>query len=427
MSDDSPPSDDRLEERLAASTKLVELTGALAAEQDLDRILTVVTDYVCDALQSERGSLYLHDDRTDELFTRNVTELEIEEIRVPAGKGVVGWVGEHRKTVNIPDAYQDDRWSSETDKRTGFRTRSILAAPVVASHGDRFLGVLQVLNRRGRPFDAFDERLLESFAAHAAAALERAELLTHARRSHQLKVLLEVGHQIQSGFQPTNVPEFPGYEIASYWQPAESLGGDYYDLVELPDGRLGMIIADVSGHGFGPSLIMATARAMVQVLTRTFSEPEAVLSLVSETMTKDLQDGHFITMAALALDARDHSLTYANAGHGPILLFRADGRAEELDSTAMPMGFVEDHIVPTGRLLRMEPGDVLVLPTDGVIELRSDDDELFTRERLEEVVRAHQSAPAAELLQHVRDAMDAFQPNGNADDDVTLVIVSRRE
>ncbi len=424
---DERPADERLESRLAASTKLVDLTAALAAEQDLDTVLQVVTDRVRDALSGERATLYVYDDRTDELFTRIATVLEVEEIRFPAAAGVAGWVAQNRETVNIPEAAADERWSAEFDRRTGFRTRSILAAPVVSNHDRHLLGVLQVLNRKGRPFDEFESRLIEAFAAHAAAAIERAQLVAEARRSQELRLLLQIGHEIQSGFQPKEIPKFDGYEIAQWWEPAESLGGDYYDVLRLPDGRLGLVIGDVSGHGFGPSLIMATVRAMLHVLARTFSEPESILSLVSETITKDLQDGRFITMATFAVDTEHHSVTYANAGHGPIMLFRAGGDVLDLPSTALPMGFVEDHVVPTGQLLQMEPGDVLALPTDGVIELRNDDDELFGRHRLVEVIQSSRGESAWQILDNVRCALHDFQSNSNDQDDVTLVIVTRRD
>ena len=164
---------------------------------------------------------------------------------------------------------------------------------------------------------------------------------------------------------------------------------------------------------------------MVQVLARTFSEPEGILSLVSESIAGDLRDGRFVTIAAFALDPRDASLTFANAGHGPMLVVRRDGSIDDIPSTAMPLGFVEEHIVPTGRLFRLGPGDVLVLATDGVTELRNEHGALFGRPRLESIVRENRDRSATWILDRIRVAMLEFQPSGKYGDDATLVVVRR--
>jgi GAF domain-containing protein len=156
--------------------KLVETTCELAAQHELDDILRTVTQGACEALFCERASLFLVDEQTAELFTRTVTELEIEEIRFPRERGIAGWVVSHREMLNIPDPYNDERFNPSFDRQTGFLTRNILAAPVVSPLDDRTVGVLQILNKQGGSFEVYDENVLKAFAAHAATALERAKL-----------------------------------------------------------------------------------------------------------------------------------------------------------------------------------------------------------------------------------------------------------
>src|SRR5690606_32135360 len=127
-------------------------------------------------------------------------------------------------------------------------------------------GVLQLLNRRSGAFDEFDEKLIQAFASHAATAIERGRLMEKARKSQAMQLALEMSRSIQTGFLPRQLPAIPGYDLAAWWQPAEEVSGDYYDVIPLPDGRIGLIVADVSGHGIGPSLIMASVRAMLRVL-----------------------------------------------------------------------------------------------------------------------------------------------------------------
>lgn len=414
--------------RLAGLMRLVEITRDLAARHDLDEVLETVTTSVCEALDCERASLYLYDEQRNELYTRVVTELEIEEIRAPADSGITGWCARRRKIANIPDPHVDARWNSSVDKRTGFHTCNILAAPLISPHDDRLVGVLQLLNKRGGCFNEFDEQLVEAFASHAATALERAELLEEIRRSQRLQAAIEVGQSIQRSFLPDRLPEIPGYEVAVWWQPAETVSGDYYDIIPLPDGRLGLIVADVSGHGVGPSLIMASARAMIRVISRTCSDPQRILAALAETISPDLHDGRFITFLIAALDPRTHELTFANAGHGPALLFRrASGEFQPLETTSLPLGFPMKAETRPGGPLAMAPGDILLLATDGSIELRNGDDAMFGRKRLERLVRENRRLPATKLLEVLRQAIGEFHPNPHPPDDITLMIVERKK
>jgi len=425
-SSESPESSDVIQRRLTGLLTLVEVTCDLAAEHRLDRILDSVTRGVCAALDCERASLYLYDADSGELQTRIVTELEISEIRSSIDTGITGWVARRRKVANVPDPRVDARWNSAIDRQTGFHTRNILAAPLISVHNDRLVGVLQLLNRNTGAFDEFDERLLQAFAVHAASAVERAQLLVEARRRQELQLAADMGRSIQIGFLPQTLPDIPGYEVAAWWQPAEEVSGDYYDLVNLPDGRIGLIVADVSGHGLGPSLIMASARAMLRVLVREWADPGEILSRLAETISPDLQSGRFITCLIAALDPCTHRLTHANAGHGPALHFQRDnGHFRTFTTTALPLGFVEDGTIESVPETDVHPGDIILLATDGAVELMNEEKELFGTERLKQLVRTNCDLPAQELLDTIRTAIEQFNPRSTPPDDVTLLILKR--
>ena len=418
-----------LQRRLDGLMLLVEITRELAAQHDLEEILQTVTDGVCRALDAERGSLFLYDPKRKELYTRVATELEIAEIRTPLSRGITGRVGRTKQVSNVAEPAADPDWNPEFDRRTGFRTRNILAAPVLSPRDARMVGVLQVLNKRKEdgPFDDFDEQLLAAFSAHAATALERAQLLEEARRAHELQVSVDLGRSIQTSFLPKSLPDVPGYEIAAWWQPAEAVSGDYYDVLRLPDGRIGVVVADVSGHGFGPSLIMASIRAMLRIVTRAGSEPHRILSLLSQTISPDLPDGRFITFLMVALDSRTHELTFANAGHGPALHYRrATGEFRTLQATCVPIGVIEEMQVPTGETLTIDPGDLVLLATDGAFEVRDEHGEMFGMPRLEALVRDNVHLPASQMLAVVRKAINEFFPGPHPPDDVTLLLLERK-
>jgi sigma-B regulation protein RsbU (phosphoserine phosphatase) len=414
-------------EQQEALLRLLDVTCELAGHHTLDQILQTVTTGVCDALGCERASLYLYDADTHEVYTRAVTELELQEIRSSADRGITGWVVRNRELANIPDPAADPRWNAGFDRLTGFHTRNILAAPIIAPTDDRLIGVLQLLNKHGGTFGPFDEQVIRAFAAHAATALERAALVAEAHVSHELQAAVNMGRRIQRSFLPRHLPEIPGYEVGAWWRPAELVSGDYYDIVPLKDGRLGLVVADVSGHGVGPSLLMASVRAMVHVLTRRRTDPGEIVPLLAETISPDFDGGTFMTLLMAALDPRTHELTYVNAGHGPALLFHRDIREiHPLKSTSLPLGFMSDFSPHPGLKLTMGPGDLLVLATDGLIELLNDANEMFGRPRLERLIRDNCTLAAPDLVMAIQDAIAEFLGDRQPLDDVTLMIVERK-
>ncbi|MDZ4689091.1 MAG: GAF domain-containing SpoIIE family protein phosphatase [Planctomycetaceae bacterium] len=406
-------------------TRLLELALELGGEHDPERILQIATDGVCDAVGCERASLFLVDEARQELYTRVVTELEIAEIRHPLDRGTVGWVATQRQLLSVPHPPSDPRWDAGTDRKTGFTTRNILAAPVISPHDQRLLGVLQLLNKPAG-FAALDERLVQAFAAHVAVALERRRFLDESREAAVLRHTLEMGLKIQSTFLPDKLPDIPGYEVAAWWQPAEFVSGDYYDWFPLPDGRWGFAIGDVSGHGLAASLIMASVRAMVHVLVQTVSTPREFFAVLRNSIAKDLTNGRFITILFVGLDIHRHEVRTWNAGHGPAGIYHLrTGVYHPIAPTTTPLGFPSLELSHDDGLTRLDVGDLVVLGTDGVIEVRNADGEMFGNQRLQEMIEQYAALPAAELVSHISAAVRHFHGRPLPPDDTTLVVIRR--
>lgn len=417
----------QLNRQVAGLRTLLDVTVELAHYPDLDTILRIVTEGACGAHGCERASLFLYDEARNDLYTKFVTELEIREIRREMGESIIGSVAETRDIINVPDPPADPRWDSTIDEKTGFTTRNILAAPIISVHDDKLLGVLQLLNKESGEFDSCDEKLIQAFATHAGTALERAALLEESRKSQELALAIELGRNIQSSFLPSSLPQIPGYELSTWWEPAEAVSGDYFDFIRLPDNRLGLIIADVSGHGVGPSLIMASFRAMLHVLARSRSRPSRLLADLSETIYPDLTDGRFITAIFAAVCPATNELTFANAGHSPAFhLRRSVGEVDLLETTAMPVGVVPRLEVEPGRTRKIEPGDLLLFATDGIIELRNEDGDMFGLNRLTDLIVRHQHLPAGQLRDVVRREVLDFHPRRHPPDDITLILLERK-
>lgn len=407
-----------------ALATLLEVALELNSERDLNRILQIATSGVCDAVGCLRASLFIYDPQQHELYTRVVTELEINEIRHPLDKGIVGWVATNRLLQSVPVPAEDPRWDRSVDRRTGFRTENILAAPVLSAEGG-MLGVLQLLNKSGG-FSPLDEQLVQAFAAHVAVALERCRLEEEARLALELRQSLEMGHRIQATFLPSKLPTIPGYEIAAWWHPAEFVSGDYYDWLNLRDGRWGFAISDVSGHGLAAALIMATARAMSHVLARTATDVHDFVETLRASIAPDLQESRFITCCYAVIDPETHRLEWANAGHAPALCYSAQEQTcTRLTATTMPLGFPVIQFPHDACIRTLEPGDVLLLGTDGLVELRDPSGKMYGNERLEACLRSHAQRSASEIVATIsRDVMQ-FHEHPTLPDDATLVIVRR--
>lgn len=416
-----------IDRQVTALTELLDVALQLGTEHDLTRILQIVTHGVCRSVGCERASLFLVDDSQAQLYTRVVTELEIREIRLSTGDGVCGWVARNRQLAHVSDPQCDPRWNGSVDRRTGFMTRNILAAPVLSPIDERLVGVLQLLNKAAGDFDDFDRQLIQAFAAHAATALERRRLQDESLRAQELKQSMEMARRIQRGFLPERLPDIPGYEVAAWWHPAEFVSGDYYDWLDMPDGRTCFVVGDVSGHGLGPSLIMASLRAMLHVLARTVVDPVRCVELLAESIAPDLNHSHFVSFLMVSLDPATHEVSFANAGHAPALHFRRGARGfERLQATRLPLGFPGIHVGDVTSRLPMEAGDILILGTDGIVEVRDAAGTMFGTDRLRGIVQDACDRPATQIVAAVRAAVEAFRGHNPPDDDSTLVVVKRQ-
>ncbi len=243
----------------------------------------------------------------------------------------------------------------------------------------------------------------------------------HLRREHELE--LEIARRVQQGLFPARAPEFPGFDIAGAAHPAAAMCGDCFDYVVTEDGRLEIVIGDVSGHGLGPALVMAATRAYLRAFVRTLPGTGDVLRALNRTLIADLEDGRFVTMLLARLDARTRSLTYANAGHPSGFVLGRDGRVRAaLESSGTPLGVSAAWGVTDAAPIALEPGDTVVLMTDGITESQAPDGRLLGAEGALRIVRAHLAGSARQVLEGLIAGARAFAEGGPQTDDLTAII-----
>jgi sigma-B regulation protein RsbU (phosphoserine phosphatase) len=242
-----------------------------------------------------------------------------------------------------------------------------------------------------------------------------------------------VARKIQQKLFPSTVPHIPaldissttfGFDIGGASYPAEAVGGDYYDYLPLLDGSLGVAIGDVSGHGIGPALLMAEARAYLRAFAQTQVEVAAILSLLNSVITEDSGGDWFITLLLARLDARARTLTYTSAGHPTGYIFDAVGKVKHtLPSLSIPLGVQRDIDFPASQPIPLDPGDTILFVTDGVVEARAPDGSSFGAERTQTLLRVYRHLCAAEIVDNLYYAVRAFAQNRPQYDDITATVV----
>lgn len=411
--------------RVEQFRRLLDVARSLAQPLDLQAMLEKIVDAARDLLDAERGSVFLHDAETDELFTTVATGTRT--IRVPPGRGIAGECAQRLEVINVPDCYVDPRFDPTFDRQTGFRTRCLLAVPLVG-HDDSLVGVMQVLNKRGGPFGVEDERVATALAAQCAVALQRQRLLGELVAKEKMERELEVARQIQVSFLPKSMPVIPGYQVAGWSRPADQTGGDVYDVIGLGGSNAVFLLGDATGHGIGPALSVTQVRSMLRMALRLGAGLDDAFRHLNDQLSDDLPSNRFVTAFLGVLDSRAHTVHYQSAGQGPVLHVPVGGAPSiVLKTTAVPLGLLPGFPVPPAERIELAPGDVLALITDGIYERERAAGDDFGVDRVIELIRGHEKEPLVELVRTIATACDAFAGGAPQADDMTLLLIRRDE
>jgi serine phosphatase RsbU (regulator of sigma subunit)/putative methionine-R-sulfoxide reductase with GAF domain len=266
--------------------------------------------------------------------------------------------------------------------------------------------------------------ILTGIANQAAMAVESDHLAREATEQERLTRELEVAQEIQVSFLPESHPVIPGWEIAAHWRSARRVGGDFYDFLQLPNGCLGLVIADVADKGIPAALFMALSRTLVRVSALSGRGPAKALERANQLILSDARSDLFVTIFYAVITPETGQMLYSSAGHNPPLLVRSGGQVENLCCRGIALGILEE-IQLGEKETHLNPGDMLVLYTDGVTEAINAEGEEFGLERLTEIAIAGRGEPVSEILAHVDTAVTTFAAGQPPFDDVTLVITRR--
>lgn len=404
---------------------VLNISRTLTVTTDLDSLLRRIAEASCGLLDCQQTSIWLHDQTTGELWTKVV--MDSEEIRLPVGRGIVGAAFAGNQVVHAPDPYQDPRFCRDNDRRRGFLTRSLLAAPMIDIDG-RPIGVIEAVNKIRPPFTQQDQSLIHLLADQAGVAIQRHQLQLAAEHAAELRKEMDMARQVQEALLPKALPAMKGFDLAAWARPASITGGDCYDIWPLHDGRLAVFLADASGHGLAAALVVSLTRTLVRALcdyTDKPGHPAEILRRVDERLTKDLEPTRFVTVF-LGFVASDGTVQWQSAGQGPVLFRRSSEATMEALPASVPPLNADREVVGELPALRLEPGGSLVLISDGILEAFNSDNKQFGTTRIIQNLDQDRLCAANECLSNLRAAVTSWQGKPDPVDDQTIIVLQRK-
>jgi serine phosphatase RsbU (regulator of sigma subunit)/pSer/pThr/pTyr-binding forkhead associated (FHA) protein len=405
---------------------LLEIGQSLGKAIGLDEVLAKILDSLFVIFpQADRGFIVLKSAETSRLIIKATKYRRHGDSQTPRISGtIINGVIKGKEAILSADAATDARFGM-AESVIDFHIRSMMCAPLVGTDGNA-LGALQIdtLDQRSR-FNPGDLEVLASVACQAASAVENAQLHEAALRERAIERDLALAHEVQQGFLPAVAPTIEGYEFFEYYEPAHKLGGDYYDYIQLPEGRMGVVVADVSGKGIAASLLMARLSAETRYCLVSERTPAAAVARLNRVFCDRSWEGRFVTFVLSVLDPVRHEVTVVNAGHLPPLLRRYDGTVESVaeEETKYPLG-VDSDVEYCPITLPIAPGDSLVLYTDGITEAMNGRQELYGRSRLSAKVGNRADSVRA-LGQNILENVKEFVGKRAQSDDMCLTCFGR--
>jgi len=288
-------------------------------------------------------------------------------------------------------------------------------------------GILSIYNKaEGDAFTDDDQRLLSIIAAQSAQIIENARLFESQKEMIRIQEELDVAGRIQKNLLPHSAPEVDGYDIAGVNQPARSVGGDYYDFIPVDRDRIGICLADVSGKGVPASLLMANIQATMRSQLLVDPRPATSLTRANILLSNSTGPDTFATMFFCLLNAADHYFTYANAGHDHPFRVRPGSSLTRLAEGGIPLGVLDDFTYEE-HLVDLQPGDMIVVCSDGIAEAFNENGEMFSDARIGQLLADEGSNSSKQMLDHIIQGVKSFVGNTPQSDDMTIVVIKREE
>lgn len=416
--------DVRPESKLKA---VIEISRSLAGTVDLEKLLPqILTSLFHIFPAADRGCILLKEESNGEMVPRAFKHRrEGEDATVKLSRTIVRKVLEDRTGILSADAASDSQFDA-SESISNLSIRSMMCVPMLGL-SEEPIGVINIDTQN--PVQQFQEEdldLLMSVAGQAALSYESARLMTSYMAKQKQDNEMEIARGVQQGLLPSDVPEVDGYEFFASYDSAQAVGGDYYDIFELPDDKIALSFGDVAGKGVPGAMIMSRMSSCVQNTMRFVHECGPAVEAINDHMCDSAVEGRFVTYVLAILDTKNHKLSLVNAGHMSPMIMKPDGSVDEFpdDTIGMPIGVMEGF--PFQVVERdLAPGEIVVLFTDGVDEAMNPEGELYTLDKMREFIKSNREKNAAELGQALLADVRRHANGRPQNDDITIMTFGR--
>lgn len=397
---------------------------------------------MCDTLEAKAGAVYVWDEKkqayfctevhgyffsltqgSENVFTRQETLRELALQHVVNDPSSLVWeCGHKRKKLHLRYASQDPRVQALGKRASSIQT--LILEPLVLDQ--TLMGVLVFENKYyERYFTTSDVFLVRNFSHQAAIILNTSRLAVERSERERVQMELTLGTRIQSDLLPATIPQVEGISLAGSMSPAREIGGDYYDFIPRADGRLGIVIGDVSGKGVPAGMVMTILQTLLHSAYGHTADTKELLVGVNAHLSAKIKSYMFVTLLFFEWDPETRRLCYTSCGHEHILHFcKAENRLDTFKSGGLALGMVEDNAsFIRERELLVSPGDTVLLYTDGIIEARNPEDEMYGLERLKRFLESHHGMEVDVLHRTLIDTMTSWRRDREQIDDITCIVM----
>lgn len=397
---------------------------------DLDIILNRLLDTLKNVMNYDAAGIFILSENISDLqykfpgqkisgiARRGYKRTDLTDEMLMHGKGIIGYVIKTGKSYIVDDVRIEPRYVVG-------RKKSLSEITVPITINDKVIGALDVESDKLSAFNENDLNLLKFFSDASAISIEKAIVHQQILDKEKLEEQLQIAKDVQFSLLPSEPPKVENYDIAAICIPTLEIGGDYFDYISIGNKNLGIVIADVSGHGIPAALIMTSFRTLLRNLIKKDVEPHIIMNYLNEQIDEFCRRRDFITSVYGNLNVSEHSFTYTNCGHNSPIILNSKGLLKELIKRGPSLNLVKKANYKPNTI-RVKPGDSIILYTDGVTEIFNDNGEEYGIERLKKVIKKSKNESAEELIGSIINSTKEFSGDKFYNDDFTILVIKRK-
>jgi len=414
----------RLKNAVEELSIINDISTAINSTLALEKIIELIVQKCIKHMSVEQGTVtLLENGAQDNQFKTIMRQADQSSGYMPfhLDTQITGWMMKNKKPLIIDDLDSDDRFRTLESEENPIRT--LLSVPLMLK--GRIIGALNVFNKHGgNKFTEPDKRLLCIISTQSAQVIENARLYEEEQSLMRIQEEMKIAYNIQLGLLPKGAPMIEGYDLAGKSLPAKSVGGDYFDLIRLGDGRLFFCLGDISGKGMPAALLMSNMLATLRGQNLDLTTPGSIMNHSNEHMFRNTDPERFSTLFLGVLDPENAELIYSNAGHNLPFIVNETGSVKRLETGNIVLGAIED-VTYTEDSIKLEKGDTLLIFSDGISEAINPNEEEFGEDPLPALVNANRESSAMSLIDTIIEEVIRHAGKAPQRDDMTIVVIKR--